>query len=108
MSQNTTLQQIKETEKKAEAIRSQAEEDAKSLVAAAKRDADLRFQETCAQIAREKADALARAGADAEALVEEHRKDAVFEAERLKNRAIRYGDAAVKLIRMELEKKCQS
>ena len=107
MSENTTLNIIKETEAKAAGLRTQAQEDSRSLILAAQRDAERRFDVTCGLLAQEKKDALARAEADADAMIEEHRKDAVFEAERLKNRALRYGEEAVKYIRTELEKKCQ-
>jgi len=108
MSANDTLNRIREAEEKAAEIRTNAKEAVGMIISDGRKAAQERYEAAVADAKKEKKEALDSINAKAENIINEERKDAVFEAERLKNRAVRYGDEAVKFICLEIDKKCQS
>lgn len=105
---NASIKVIKEAEKTAAMIREAAISDAKKLVADATADAEKRYAAAQTQAVSDRNSAIAAIKEKADAALNEERKDAVFEAERLTNRAVRYREPAVRFICLELGEKWQS
>ncbi len=105
---NDSLLKIKEAEAQADAIREQAVKDAQSLVSDAQRAAADRYSEALINAEEEKKLSLKKISDTSQAAADEERKDAVFEAERLSNRALRHRESAIRFICLEVKEKCQS